>query len=171
LLFALGIREVGEVTAQSLARHFGSLENLAQASEAANSTLQIDEVLKIIMGQLLSTLDVAQCYVGEWHPDQRDSHPGRVIVRCSGSGIHLRPVMSPPRAGAQSAADGDCCRRILRRGTDLAAPPLSRQPDRASALAAQDQPLGVVSLAYFTAPRQTDFRRCGAAVPLALMSR
>ncbi|HLF29678.1 MAG TPA: NAD-dependent DNA ligase LigA [Xanthomonadales bacterium] len=34
LLFALGIREVGEVTAQSLARHFGSLENLARAGEA-----------------------------------------------------------------------------------------------------------------------------------------
>ncbi len=33
LLFALGIREVGEVTAQSLARHFGDLEALAQASE------------------------------------------------------------------------------------------------------------------------------------------
>jgi DNA ligase (NAD+) len=31
LLFALGIREVGEVTAQSLARHFGSLERLAEA--------------------------------------------------------------------------------------------------------------------------------------------
>ncbi len=31
LLFALGIREVGEVTAQSLARHFGSIERLAEA--------------------------------------------------------------------------------------------------------------------------------------------
>ncbi len=33
LLFALGIREVGEVTAHSLARHFGSLQALAAASE------------------------------------------------------------------------------------------------------------------------------------------
>ncbi len=31
LLFALGVREVGEVTAQNLARHFGSLERLAEA--------------------------------------------------------------------------------------------------------------------------------------------
>jgi DNA ligase (NAD+) len=31
LLFALGIREVGEVTAHNLARHFGSLERLAEA--------------------------------------------------------------------------------------------------------------------------------------------
>jgi len=35
LLFALGIREVGEVTATSLARHFGSLENVLEASEEA----------------------------------------------------------------------------------------------------------------------------------------
>jgi DNA ligase (NAD+) len=33
LLYALGIREVGEVTASSLARHFGSLEQLMEASE------------------------------------------------------------------------------------------------------------------------------------------
>ncbi|MDH3925941.1 MAG: NAD-dependent DNA ligase LigA [Xanthomonadales bacterium] len=33
LLYALGIREVGEVTARSLARHFGSLEALAAAAE------------------------------------------------------------------------------------------------------------------------------------------
>lgn len=33
LLFALGIREVGAVTAQSLARHFGDLDALEQASE------------------------------------------------------------------------------------------------------------------------------------------
>ena len=32
-MFALGIREVGEATAVSLARHFGTLENIMQASE------------------------------------------------------------------------------------------------------------------------------------------
>jgi DNA ligase (NAD+) len=35
LLFALGIREVGEVTAQSLAREFGSLQALADVSQEA----------------------------------------------------------------------------------------------------------------------------------------
>jgi len=35
LLYALGIREVGEVTAHSLAAHFGSMQNLQQASEEA----------------------------------------------------------------------------------------------------------------------------------------
>lgn len=34
-LYALGIREVGEATAQALASHFGSLESLSQASEEA----------------------------------------------------------------------------------------------------------------------------------------
>ena len=33
LLFALGVREVGEVTAASLARHFGSMEKIMAASE------------------------------------------------------------------------------------------------------------------------------------------
>jgi DNA ligase (NAD+) len=35
LLFALGIREVGEVTANNLARHFGSIEALAAADTEA----------------------------------------------------------------------------------------------------------------------------------------
>lgn len=39
-LFALGIREVGESTAATLARHFGSLEALMEASEAVLLTVQ-----------------------------------------------------------------------------------------------------------------------------------
>jgi DNA ligase (NAD+) len=35
LLYALGIREVGEATALTLARHFGSLERLMESDEAA----------------------------------------------------------------------------------------------------------------------------------------
>lgn len=35
LLYALGIREVGEVTARSLAQHFGSMDKLAKATEEA----------------------------------------------------------------------------------------------------------------------------------------
>ncbi len=55
------------------------LSFLAQAGEAANSTLDIDEVLSIIAGQLMSTLDVAQCYIGEWHPDQQQL---RTLATC-----------------------------------------------------------------------------------------
>jgi DNA ligase (NAD+) len=46
LLFALGIREVGEVTAQSLARHFGDLEVLEQASE--EDLLQVPDVGPVV---------------------------------------------------------------------------------------------------------------------------
>jgi DNA ligase (NAD+) len=35
LLYALGIREIGEATALALARHFGTLERLMEADEAA----------------------------------------------------------------------------------------------------------------------------------------
>lgn len=40
LLFALGIREVGEVTARALARHFGSLEALADADVETLETVR-----------------------------------------------------------------------------------------------------------------------------------
>ena len=39
LLFALGIRDVGEATAKALARNFGSLEGLMQADEEALKTI------------------------------------------------------------------------------------------------------------------------------------
>lgn len=45
-LFALGILEVGETTANSLASHFGSLEQLAQASEEL--LLEVDDVGPVI---------------------------------------------------------------------------------------------------------------------------
>jgi DNA ligase (NAD+) len=39
-IFALGIRDVGEATAQNLARHFGSLEALMQADQGTLETVQ-----------------------------------------------------------------------------------------------------------------------------------
>ena len=46
LLYALGIREVGEVTAHSLASHFGSLDALMQASE--EDLVEVDDVGPIV---------------------------------------------------------------------------------------------------------------------------
>jgi len=46
LLYALGIREVGEVTAYSLARHFGSMEALSEASE--ESLVEVNDVGPIV---------------------------------------------------------------------------------------------------------------------------
>jgi DNA ligase (NAD+) len=52
LLYALGIREVGEVTAQSLARHFGTMEALQQASEEALT--EVSDVGPIVASHVYS---------------------------------------------------------------------------------------------------------------------
>ncbi|HKJ16862.1 MAG TPA: NAD-dependent DNA ligase LigA [Xanthomonadales bacterium] len=52
LLYALGIREVGEVTATSLARHFGSLEKLANASE--EDLVEVSDVGPIVAHHVFS---------------------------------------------------------------------------------------------------------------------
>lgn len=46
------------------------LSTLVQASEAANSTLDIDQVLSIIADQLISALNVSQCTIAEWRSDE-----------------------------------------------------------------------------------------------------
>ncbi|MEQ8263139.1 NAD-dependent DNA ligase LigA [Pseudohaliea sp.] len=54
-LFALGIREVGEATARSLASHFGSYEALAAASE--ESLLAVDDVGPVVADHLRQFFD------------------------------------------------------------------------------------------------------------------
>lgn len=49
-IFALGIREVGETTARTLAQHFGTLEALMQADE--ERLLQVEEVGSIVAGHI-----------------------------------------------------------------------------------------------------------------------
>jgi DNA ligase (NAD+) len=51
LLFSLGIREVGETTARSLAMHFGSLERIQSAS--LESLLLVEDVGPIVAGRIL----------------------------------------------------------------------------------------------------------------------
>ena len=53
-IFALGIRNVGETTAKDLAQHFGGLENLLAADEAA--LLQVRDVGPIVAQSLLAFL-------------------------------------------------------------------------------------------------------------------
>ncbi len=50
LLYALGIREVGEVTARSLARHFGTLERIMSASE--EELIEVDDVGPVVAGHV-----------------------------------------------------------------------------------------------------------------------
>ncbi|WP_372963913.1 NAD-dependent DNA ligase LigA [Marinobacter sp.] len=54
-LYALGIREVGEATAKSLASHFGSLEAIAAADEEALKLVQ--DVGPIVAGHIRSFFD------------------------------------------------------------------------------------------------------------------
>jgi len=49
-LYALGIRHVGEATAQALARHFGSLEALGEADEAA--LLEVPDVGPVVAARI-----------------------------------------------------------------------------------------------------------------------
>jgi len=56
-IFALGIREVGEATALALARHFGSWEALAQASE--EQLLQVTDVGPVVADHLVQFFDSA----------------------------------------------------------------------------------------------------------------
>ncbi len=51
-LFALGIPEVGEATAKTLARHFGSLDALMQASEA--DLVEVDDVGPVMAAHITS---------------------------------------------------------------------------------------------------------------------
>ncbi len=50
LLFALGIREVGEVTARQLARHFGSLEAIASAD--LDALAEVEDVGAVVAGHV-----------------------------------------------------------------------------------------------------------------------
>lgn len=54
-LYALGIREVGEATAKSLASHFGALEDVAKADE--ESLIAVQDVGPIVAGHIRSFFD------------------------------------------------------------------------------------------------------------------
>jgi len=71
-LYALGIREVGEATARSLARHFGTLDALMAADE---DTLQtVPDIGPVVAGHLVAFF--------------RQSHNRDVITALRRSGIH-----------------------------------------------------------------------------------
>jgi len=76
LLFALGIREVGEVTAASLARHFGSLQALSEASEEA----------------LLDVADVGPVVAGHVHAFFQEKHNRDVIQALGDAGVTPKAV-------------------------------------------------------------------------------
>ena len=83
-LFALGIREVGESTARTLARHFGSLEKIEKAGEE----------------ELLEVEDVGPVVAHHIHTFFRQEHNIEVIEKLLKAGVHWSDV-EVSEAGAQ----------------------------------------------------------------------
>jgi DNA ligase (NAD+) len=75
-LFALGIREVGEVTARSLALHFGSMDKLIEASEE----------------DLLEVADVGPVVAGHVHAFFRQPHNLEVIRELDALGMRWQSL-------------------------------------------------------------------------------
>ncbi|CAJ48681.1 NAD-dependent DNA ligase LigA [Bordetella avium] len=78
LLFALGIRHVGETTARDVARHFGNIDAIMDADEAA----------------LLAVPDVGPVVAGSIHRFFQEAHNREVIRELEKQGVH-------PQAEAQ----------------------------------------------------------------------
>ncbi|MES9970733.1 MAG: NAD-dependent DNA ligase LigA [Candidatus Thiodiazotropha sp.] len=98
-LFALGIREVGEATAQSLATQFTTLEALQQADEEA----------------LQETPDVGPIVAAHTHSFFRQAHNREVIEQLIEAGIHwpvvkIEPAAQQPLAGKTLVITGTLSR-------------------------------------------------------------
>ncbi len=76
LLYALGIREVGEVTARSLARHFGTLERITSASEE----------------ELIEVPDVGPVVAGHVHAFFQEAHNNEIIASLVQAGLQWKAV-------------------------------------------------------------------------------
>ena len=86
LLYALGIREVGEVTATALARHFGTLDRLRAASEE----------------ELVDVPDVGPVVAGHVYAFFQEPHNLEVLEQLERAGLRWQPLEAP--AGEQPLA-------------------------------------------------------------------
>ena len=77
LLYALGIREVGEVTAAALARYFSTLQRVAGASEE----------------ELVEVPDVGPIVAGHVHAFFREEHNLRILEELRAAGLRPRAVV------------------------------------------------------------------------------
>jgi DNA ligase (NAD+) len=132
-LYALGIRHVGETTARDLARHFGGIERLMQATPA----------------QLQEAPDVGPVVAQSIHAFFEQPHHREVVrqLRAAGIGWHEHP------GAAGDAAPGPLAGRTLVLTGTL--PHLTREEAKARVEAAGGKVTGSVS-------RKTDYLVAGA---------
>ncbi len=76
LLYALGIREVGEVTAHSLAMHFGTMDKIAAASEE----------------ELIEVPDVGPIVAGHVNAFFQEAHNNEIIAALEQAGLRWKAV-------------------------------------------------------------------------------
>lgn len=81
-LFALGIREVGEATAQSLANHFGELEPIMQAD--MDALLQVPDVGPVVAEYVFTFF--------------RQTHNREVVRALIDAGVRWEPIVVPDAA-------------------------------------------------------------------------
>jgi len=132
LIYALGIRNVGESTARDLAAHFGTLEAVAQADMQALQ--QVPDVGPVVAES------VVQFFA--------EPHNREVIAGLQAAGIHYDPVAPRPAVSAGAVAG----RSFVLTGT---LPNLTRDDAKARIEAAGGRVVGSVS-------KKTDFVVAGA---------
>lgn len=134
LIYALGIRNVGEQTAKDLARHFGSLDALMQADE--NTLMQVPDVGPVVA-------DSIKAFFAE-------AHNREVIARLQAAGVHWDNVAVTSISGGPGVLAG---KTLVLTGT---LPTLSRDDAKALIEAAGGKVAGSVSA-------KTDFVVAGEA--------
>ncbi|MGB3289832.1 MAG: NAD-dependent DNA ligase LigA [Burkholderiaceae bacterium] len=87
LLYALGIRHVGETTARDLARHFGSVDAVMNADEEA--LLQVNDVGPVVSGSIIRFF--------------AEPHNRQIVAALAEAGVHPVPEAAPT-GGAQRLA-------------------------------------------------------------------
>lgn len=120
-IFALGIRHVGEATAKDLAKHFGKLDNLLAADEAA--LLEVNDVGPVVAQSIANFL--------------AEAHNVEVIEQLRAAGVHW--VESEPTARAPLPLAG---KTIVLTGT---LPTMSREDAKEKLEAAGAKVAGSVS--------------------------
>ncbi|RZT41992.1 NAD-dependent DNA ligase LigA [Cupriavidus agavae] len=131
-IFALGIRHVGEATAKDLAKHFGKLDNLLAADEAA--LLEVNDVGPVVAQSIANFL--------------AEAHNVEVIEQLRAAGVHW-PESEPAARAAPLPLSG---KTIVLTGT---LPTLSREEAKEKLEAAGAKVAGSVS-------KKTDYVVAGA---------